>query len=461
MQYAVLLDFGSTYTKVACVDLEGRRVVMANRFASTVHTDARTGLGQCLEAAEAAIGKTALSEARKLASSSAAGGLRMAVVGLTRSLSIAAGRNAAFGAGAKIMANSYGWLEEEDVRALEGADVEIVLLCGGYERGNRDMILHNTEMLAGSRLNVPIIYAGNSEAGPVARELLRQGGKECFLVENIIPAVGKMNTAPAEEVIRHVFMKRIINMNGMGGVQEALGVALVPTPAAVLSAGELLSTGTAQQEGMGPLMLVDVGGATTDVYSFLKNRSHQNARITGAPEPYDKRTVEGDMGMRESSICILQETGAGTLAAKAGVSQEALEAAIQKRLADTSVLADSDEERRIDRALCREAVSISARRHAGRTELVYSKGARVLQRGKNLTEVETVVGTGGVLVNDCAPAELLQAAALAEGEDEHILIPRNLRTLIDHDYVFYAAGLLRPWDEEAALAIMKSSLNAN
>ena len=235
-------------------------------------------------------------------------------------------------------------------------------------------------------------------------------------------------------------------------------MALVPTPAAVLSAGELLSAGTVRQEGLGPLMLVDVGGATTDVYSFLKNRSHQNARMVGAPEPFAKRTVEGDMGMRESSVCILQEVGAEALAAEAGVSREELEAAIRRRLADTSVLADSDAERRIDRALCREAVSVSARRHAGRTELAYSKGARVLQRGKNLTEVETVIGTGGVLVNDRCPEELLQAAALAEGEDEHILIPRQLRALVDRDYVFYAAGLLRPWDEEAALAIMKSSL---
>lgn len=457
MQYAALLDFGSTYTKVACVDLAARQVVMTDRFPSTVHIDARIGLRQCLEAVESVIGKKAASKALRVASS-AAGGLRMAVVGLTRSLSISAGRNAAFGAGAKIMANFFGRLTAEDASALEKSNSEIVLLCGGYEKGNQDIVLHNAEVLSSCAASIPVIYAGNSDVGPVVREMFRQSGKECFLAENIIPAVGKMNTGPAEEIIRHVFMKRIVNMNGMGGVQDELGELLVPTPAAVLTAGELLSTGTERDEGVGPMMLVDVGGATTDVYSFEANRSYQYARLTGAPEPYAKRTVEGDMGMRESSICILQEVGAEILAKEAQVSKEALEAAVQKRLTDTSILADSDAEWRMDQALCREAISISVRRHAGRTERIYSKGAREIQRGKNLAEVETIIGTGGILVNGENSRELLQAAALADGEDERILIPRKLQTLVDHDYIFYAAGLLRAHDEDAALAIMKASI---
>lgn len=186
----------------------------------------------------------------------------MAVAGLTRSLSIAAGRNAAFGAGAKVMANISGWLKPADIQELEKTGIEILLLCGGYEKGNQDMILHNAELLSSCSLKIPVIYGGNSDVGPVVREMFRQGGKECFLVENVIHAVGQMNTGPAEEIIRHVFMKRIANMNSMGGVQEELGEMLIPTPAAVLTAGELLSSGTEQEAGLGSLMLVDVGGAT-------------------------------------------------------------------------------------------------------------------------------------------------------------------------------------------------------
>ena len=382
----------------------------------------------------------------------------MAVVGLTRSLSITAGRNAAFGAGAKIMANFHGWMTEADAAELEKSNVEIVLLCGGYEKGNRSMVIHNAEMISKSGLQAPVIYAGNSDAGPTVREIFRENLKECFLVDNIIPAVGQMNIAPAEEVIRHIFMKRITNMKGMGGVQQEIGEILMPTPAAVLAAGELLSSGTEQQEGLGPMMMVDVGGATTDVYSFLKNKPFHYARMVGAVEPYAKRTVEGDMGMRESSVCIMREVGAADMALRAQVSQETLEAAIQRRLTDTSILADSEEEYRIDRQIAREAVAISVRRHAGRTERVHSKGIREIQRGKNLTEVKTLIGTGGIIVNSPDPEDLLQQAVLREGEEEGVLIPRKLRTLVDQDYVLYAAGLLRTHDCEAAMAIMKASV---
>ncbi|MCI8809263.1 MAG: hypothetical protein HFF84_03895 [Oscillibacter sp.] len=458
MKYATLIDFGSTYTKVACVYLPERRVLMTGCFPSTVHTDARIGLHQCFDAVKGAVGRAALEESLKLSSSSAAGGLRMAVIGLTKSLSILAGRNTAFGAGAKIMASESGWLTPEDVRALEGADIEIVLLCGGYEKGNRTMVLHNAEVLSGSGLKAPVIYAGNSGAAQMVREILCLGGKECFLVDNVIPAVGELNTGPAEEVIRNLFMKRITNMAGMDKVQEEIGEILMPTPAAVLAAGKLLSEGIEGGKGLGGVMMLDVGGATTDVYSFIKNKGYHYARIVGAAEPDAKRTVEGDMGMRESSICVLEEAGAESMAKSVGVTEEALRKSIEKRLLDTSFLADTPEELRIDQEIASRAISISARRHAGRIEKVHSKGVREIQRGKNLTKVETLIGTGGILVNGTDPDRLLQCAALQDGEDETILLPRTIRTLVDRDYVFYAAGLLQGYDEAAAFAIMKASL---
>ena len=91
-------------------------------------------------------------------------------------------------------------------------------------------------------------------------------------------------------------------------------------------------------------------------------------------------------------------------------------------------------------------------------EKVHSKGIKEIQVGKNLTEVETLIGTGGIIVNSVDPDPLLQQAVLREGEDDSILVPRQIKTLVDHDYVFYAAGLLRGYDEDAALAIMKASI---
>ena len=240
MNYAVLIDFGSTFTKVAAVSLREHRLLFASKFASTVKTDARVGLSQCLDAAREAIGDKAFDDAYKLASSSAAGGLRMTVIGLTQSLSITAGRNAAFGAGAKIMRTLHGKLTAEDADAILAAQTEIVLFCGGYENGNVSTVLHNAKILAESAVHVPIIYAGNSFIAQEVRKILTLAGRECFIVNNVIPEVGVLDVAMAEAVIRDIFMKRIVGMKGLDKVKSSIDGVLMPTPAAVLAAGELL-----------------------------------------------------------------------------------------------------------------------------------------------------------------------------------------------------------------------------
>ena len=119
MGYAICVDFGSTYTKVVCIDLKERKIIVTDKFPSTVHEDAEIGLNQCFDVARNAIGKDNSQSALKLATSSAAGGLRMAVVGLTESLSTKAGRNASFSAGAKIVYNGAGMITENELKKIE------------------------------------------------------------------------------------------------------------------------------------------------------------------------------------------------------------------------------------------------------------------------------------------------------------------------------------------------------
>lgn len=456
--YAVMIDFGSTYTKIACVSLTERRLICGGGFPSTVRSDARVNLEQCLQFARETIGQEHLNHALKLSSSSAAGGLRMAVIGLTERLSYVAGRNTAFGAGGKIIASYSGALTPEQVEELALSQAEIILLCGGYEQGNRSTVLHNAELLSASRIAVPVIYAGNSSIAPQVRAMLISREKKCLLANNIIPNVGELNTASAEAAIRDQFMKRIVNMKGIGVVRSELGEVLMPTPAAVLAAGTLLSEGSATQKGLGPLMMVDVGGATTDVYSFNENKPYPGARLSGITEPYAKRTVEGDMGMRESSVCILRETGTAALAKGAALTPQQVEQGIDRRITDTGCLPDTAEERRLDQELAGQAVEISVRRHAGHIEHVWTTSSKLHQIGKNLTEVSEIIGIGGVLVNSGDASAILQRSALCAGESEDSLLPRDLHTRLDRDYVFFAAGLLRQHDEETAMALMKASI---
>lgn len=460
MKYAILLDFGSTYTKVVCVDLLQRKVILTDKFPSTVHVDAGIALRQCFDAAEKALGKKAFGEALKLSSSSAAGGLRIAVSGLSESLSMRAGRNASFGAGGKVVYTGTGRLRPEDVEAVKNSDAEILLLCGGYEGGNYAHILHNAELLSSSELNIPVIYAGNSCVMKEVRRLFLSRGKECFTAENMMPDVGVLNIESTVDIIRDLFMSRITGMNGVGTVRSAVDGPITPTPAAVLAAGELLFHGSKGQQGIGPYLMMDIGGATTDVYSFSENRSYKGAKYIGMPEPDVKRTVEGDMGMRESSVCLLKEVGLKSFSADCGLPEETVLASIMRRTAEKEYIPCGKEEKRIDLEIAENAVRISARRHSGSVEKEFCGGCRLVQRGKNLTEIRTVIGTGGILVNN--PQEIsekiLKNAELLPQEEGRILLPQRVTALVDRDYIFFAAGLLRNYDEEAALEIMKQSI---
>lgn len=460
MKYAILLDFGSTYTKVVCVDLRHRQVVLTDKFPSTVHTDAGIALNLCFDAAKNAIGEENFEKALKLSTSSAAGGLRIAVSGLTESLSIEAGRNASFGAGGKIVHTAYGAITEDDVQQIEESGAEILLLCGGYEGGNSKLVLQNAEIISKGNLNIPVIYAGNSYISREVRTMFAIGGMECFMAENIIPDVGVLNIEPTVEIIRDLFMHRITNMKGVGVVKEQLNGPIVPTPASVLAAGELLCRGTETQRGIGSYMMADIGGATTDIYSFNDNHGFEGAKMVGSPEPFAKRTVEGDMGMRESSICLVKEVGETKFAEKCRLAENELDSAIQKRINDRKYIADTEQEQQIDFQIASSAVRISARRHAGTVGKEFCDGCRLVQRGKNLTEVHTVIGTGGILVNNKEEMaySILENVNINDTEAGRVLLPKNVKTMIDKDYVFFAAGLLLEYDAEAAFAIMKNSI---
>ncbi|ATW23892.1 glutamate mutase L [Candidatus Formimonas warabiya] len=458
MRDAILIDFGSTFTKVVAASGQEKRILFTACFPSTVKNDARIGLFQCLDGAKQAMGEKAFSEAAKLASSSAAGGLRMAVVGLSKTLSITAGRNTAFGAGAKILKTFSGRISAEDAEAIVLSQVEIVLFCGGYEKGNTSMILHNAEVLANSEINVPVIYAGNSSVAKDVRRQFVMRGKECYIVSNIIPQVGELDTAGAEEIIRDVFMKRIVNMKGLDRVSSALDAVLMPTPAAVLSAGELLSRGWGNSAGLGPLMIVDIGGATTDIHSYAHHTPYLGAKIIGAQEAYARRTVEGDLGMRESSDSLAEETGWDRLAQKTGLPVDKLKKSIEHRVKVNGYLADSSEEVKIDGELACAAARISARRHTGVLEHVHSGCCKLIQKGKNLTEVNWIIGTGGPIIHSENPWEILQGVLADRQKEPDVLLPEKAQFFLDADYVLYAVGLLKEIDPQAALEIVKKSI---
>ncbi|SKC64192.1 glutamate mutase L [Maledivibacter halophilus] len=458
MKNAILLDFGSTHTKMVIASLDEERILHRTCHSSTVKTDARVGLELCLKEAKYILGNNNYHRAIKLSSSSAAGGLRMAVIGISKNLSVSAGRNTAFGAGAKILHTFNGKISDKDIESLIKDKVEILLFCGGYEKGNQSIPLYNANILAKSKLNIPIIYAGNSYVSKEIRYILMTGRKECYIVDNIIPKVGVINTNSAEEIVREVFLKRIINMKGLEKVKKQLDGILMPTPSAVLSAGELLSQGSNNEKGIGDLMIVDVGGATTDVHSYANEVPYKGSRIAGCVENYSKRTVESDLGLRESAALLVKEVGIEEISNSLGISKDGLKDSINLRVDQVEYIPTCNEELEIDNAMANYAVSISARRHAGYLEPVHSANCKFLQRGKNLSGVGFIIGTGGPIINSLNPKKILQKVLKTQDKDSNILLPEKAKTLLDKEYILYSMGLLREYNQDVAFRILRKNL---
>lgn len=457
MKYVVAVDFGSTFTKVVAADLTAGELILSDKVPSTVGTDASIGLEKCFALAKEAMGEKAFGDAAKLATSSAAGGLRMSVVGLTDSLSTMAGKGAALGAGAKIIGNYSGVLTDKKLRRLEESHTEIVLFCGGYEHGNTGIVLQNAEKLAASGITVPVMYCGNSDICQDVRHMMMAGRKQCYVVENIIPKLRTLNVEPTQEIIRNLFLTRITDMKGLSAVKQCFDNDLMPTPAAVLAAGTLLNKGTDRYEGFGPVLIADVGGATTDVYSFNENRAVDGARKIGLEEPFSKRTVEGDLGMRETSGEVLRQGHTREIAAELGISEEQLISSVENRVSHIDFLPDSDLESSIDDAIASLAVATAVRRHAGKVEESFSRKTGMIQTGKNLTGIERIIGTGGILVYNDDPAHILRSAQKTAA-DRKALIPEKLETWLDSEYVLFAAGLISETDEDAAMELMLNSI---
>ncbi|HPT83625.1 MAG TPA: methylaspartate mutase accessory protein GlmL [Limnochordia bacterium] len=457
-KFMVLVDIGSTFTKATAVDL-GQRRIAAQASAPTTVDDVSRGLRHALEGLKLDPGE--LSQARKLACSSAAGGLRMVAIGLVQDLTAKAARLAALGAGARVL-NTYSFqLTEADREEIAALQPDIILLAGGTDGGNSENILHNARVLATLPQPVPVVIAGNRSVAKEVAACFPQGFST-YIAPNVMPQIGKLQVDPAREVIRRVFMEKIIYAKGLDKAGRVIDGIFMPTPAAVLRAGQLLSEGTGTRKGWGDLIIVDVGGATTDVHSLgtgLPTRA--GVVVRGLPEPYAKRTVEGDLGVRVSVLSLLEAVGVEAVAQAAGWPQEEAAQRAQRLHDQPELLPESGEEAVFDQALARLAVQHALSRHVGRLSELYTPAGLIwVQEGKDLSQVETVIGTGGVVVNSADPLAVLEGAA-KQADAPLELRPEKPEFYLDGNYILAAMGLLAQEDPEAAFEILSTSLECH
>ena len=450
--YRIYFDFGSTFTKCVAFDLASETLVARVQTPSTVGSDVTIGLNLAIAELKKLVPISDGDIKNAVACSSAAGGLRLAVLGLVPDYTTKAGYLAALGAGAKVVGSFSYELSKSEMRELEALSPDIVLLTGGTDGGNKRTIVHNAEMLAKSNVS-RIIVAGNKSARDEIEDVFEGTEKIIIYSPNVMPEFGKLEIDPVNEKIREMFISRIMDAKGISKVADIISGVDMPTPSAVLEAAKLIADGTREEPGLGELLLVDVGGATTDVYSVASGAPRHGVHLLGLREPYAKRTVEGDLGLFHN-LDTLANLASGELSLDERGKFDRSVHDLQSRFS----VPDNDETTRYQLLLSQTAVKTAVQRHAGRIEPVQTSDGEVwIQRGKDLGGVKLVIGAGGPLAFSADPRFVLGGAA-ATPEAPYILTPKTPKFMLDSEYILFAIGLLSRDEPSAALRIIKKHL---
>ncbi len=468
MSAVLCVDFGSTYTKAALVDADRCALVGTASHATTLETDILDGLDACRNSL-APLTKQ-YDQVSVLGCSSAGGGLLIGVVGSEELVTVEAGRRVALSSGGRVGPVSYGLV---DVCLLRAAAPDVVLLVGGTDGGDAEVLLDNARALAEARWTRPVVVAGNAEATDQIAGLLTAAATPFVLADNVVPQIGVLRPEPARMAIREMFLRHVIGGKHLSSRTDFVAMVQGATPDVVLTAVELLAGGLGpDRPGVGDVVVVDIGGATTDVHSVTEIEPEDAglSRQVVASVPVS-RTVEADLGMRWSAVTTVEaavdahlvEIQAGLVEAEpaeGGLTRTGLRAEAARRRADPSMLPVTETDDAVDLELAAAAATIALRRHAGRQQVVFSSDGRLVERsGKDLRDVDLLVGSGGVLRHHgLDQAKAVLEAATGDHVDGGWLVPRGPRIAVDSDYVLAAAGLLAPEHPVAAYEILRTHL---
>ena len=441
MSDVLCVDVGSTFTKAVLADADSGEL-LATASHPTTRPDVLAGIAAVQEATQAQTGRPVDDV---LVCSSAGGGLRLAVVGYERLVTAEAGHRVALSAGGRVVHLSSGPLDPAGIAELRASRPDLIVLTGGTDGGNADVVVHNARAIAIARL-APVVLAANAEATHAAAAELLGRGRRVTVTANVLPQIGVLDPFPARRAIREAFLAHVIGGKGLSRDSARLAgrtfaqLVRAPTPDAVLDGVGLL----APEEDV---VLVDVGGATTDVYSV---RSPE--RDTGAGQParpvvealWRARTVEGDLGVRVGARGLIEAaTAEGLLAG------EALDRLT--RYAD-QLSRPGHCRAELDVELAALATLIAVRRH-GRPD-------RPGSAPRPLREIHRVIGSGGVLRHaaDAARAAILEPLLADHGGGW--TVPDRAGLAVDARATLFAAGLLAATAPVAATRLARAGLSA-
>jgi uncharacterized protein (TIGR01319 family) len=443
----LIAEIGSTTTVVNAFNIKNEiRFVGQGQGPTTVlEGDVTIGLNAAISSLKKNIGADELNWDEFFATSSAAGGLRMTVHGLVYDMTVRAAKEAALGAGAIIKMVTAGKLRRTDLKKIEEVKPNIILLAGGVDYGERDTALYNAELIAGLKLNVPVIYAGNIENIEEIKLIFEGSNKMLYVTENVYPKIDQLNVEPTRKIIQKVFEDHITGAPGMKKVREMVNGPIIPTPGAVMESAILL------KGEIGDLVVLDVGGATTDVHSVTEG-SDEVQRITISPEPVAKRTVEGDLGVYVNLPHIVEMIGLDEIKKVFPDADELI--------ANKKPIPVTGREKEFIEYLTKAAVLTAVRRHAGTFKFLYgASGKKTIAEGKDLTRVKWIIGTGGALTRLPHRVDILNCIPKDNTGNMYLYPKVGAKILIDNYYIMASLGVLSKKHKEAALGLLKQSLD--
>jgi uncharacterized protein (TIGR01319 family) len=372
------VDFGSTFTKAALVDANEGMLLAHVSHPTPLDTDVLDGWEACR--ARLSHKMREASTAPVLACSSAAGGLRIGVVGNEELVTAEAGRRVALSSGGRVVHVSSGVLDPAGVAALRAAEPDVLLLVGGTDGGNAAVLFDCARALATASSSGPIVMAGNADARVDIADLFEAAPTPFAVTDNVVPQIGVLRPEPARGAIRQMFLRHVIGGKHLSRRTDFVAMVRGATPDIVLTAVELLASGLdAERPGAGDVAVVDVGGATTDVHSVvtIDPEDTGSARPVVATAPVS-RTVEGDLGMRWSAASTLAAgMHAGLLT---DAEAETLEVGKRRHRADPGWVPLTTRQREDDLRIASVAVGLALRRHAGRQRVSFGPDGRLVER---------------------------------------------------------------------------------
>lgn len=450
----LVAEIGSTTTVVnAFKDLDTENPVFwaqGQAPTSVLDGDVRIGLQGAIDDLCRKMNIDKLEYDEMLATSSAAGGLKMTVHGLVYDMTAKAAKEAALGAGGIIHDITVGKLRRTDLARIKEINPNLILIAGGVDFGERDTAIYNAEMIRTLGLKTPVVYAGNIENQDEMKLIFdEESGQFLYLVDNVYPKIDTLNVEPCRKVIQDAFEDHITHAPGMEHVRDMVNGPIIPTPGAVMECTKLL------YDCIGDVMTIDVGGATTDVHAVTED-SDAVARVLTAPEPKAKRTVEGDLGVYVNRMKVIESIGEEKLREEC---ETKLGIDLDKTLESYVAIPKTEDEFKLVERLTKEAVLRAVERHAGQIRYVYGpSGRQTLAEGKDLTQVKYIVGTGGALTRLPHRVEIMSQIPKDNLTGMKLYPGDAVKILVDNDYIMASLGVLSKTHREGAIRLLSKSL---